>query len=77
MTTLRNKCLIVTMTISLLLCWIGCKNIESRSEFCMYLAETNDLGEITQSTEPLFAIDDIIVYTKETHEIELGRVHTK
>lgn len=71
MTTLRNKYLIVTMTISLFLCCIGCKNIESRSEFCLYLVETDDLGEIAQSTEPLFTVDDIIVYTKETHEIEL------
>jgi len=70
---LRNKCLIVVMIISLILGCTGCKNAESHFEFCLYLAETDEFGEITQSTEPLFTVDDIISYIKETHEIELEK----
>ena len=75
-----NKIFVSGLTASLLLVsltFVGC-NSQKDEGFSIYLTEQDTpvsampaLSHIELANEPIISIDDIISYTRETHEIEL------
>lgn len=69
---LKNKKIVFILLSVALICIMGCFNPDAPAEFRVYLAEeATQLDEMVLKAEPLFTVEDINSYNKETHEIAL------